>query len=69
MLENATESNKSILGYMLYKTAEIAKKLDLEKGYRIVINNGENSGLVKRSNSVSFTHAYFRRKTFKLHRS
>ena len=44
MLENATEENCEILGYMLFKSAEIAKQMKLENGFRIIINNGDDAG-------------------------
>ena len=43
-LENCNKENIEILGYMLYKTSEIAKILNLKEGYRVIINNGENGG-------------------------
>ena len=51
MLENAKETDIEILGYMLYKTTEIAKLMKLLNGYRIIINNGKDGGRIKRTNS------------------
>ena len=44
MLQNCKKENIEILGYMLYKVSEIAKILQLEEGYRVIINNGEDGG-------------------------
>jgi histidine triad (HIT) family protein len=33
-----------LLGHLLLKAAEVAKKLDLKGGYRLVINNGADGG-------------------------
>jgi histidine triad (HIT) family protein len=41
--EAATE-DQSTLGHLLLTAAEMAKKLNLEKGFRIVINNGKEGG-------------------------
>ena len=43
-LAEAKDSDQSILGRLLLGAAEIAKKLDLEGGYRVVINNGPDAG-------------------------
>lgn len=44
-LSEATSADKLLLGEMLVCVATIAKKLELqEKGYRVVINNGEAAG-------------------------
>lgn len=42
-LENAVSSHRDLLGHLLLKAAEIAKKQNL-KHYRLVINNGEEAG-------------------------
>lgn len=44
-LADAKEEHKEILGHLLLKASEIAKKEGLEEsGYRIVINNGSGAG-------------------------
>jgi histidine triad (HIT) family protein len=40
----ATDDDQPLLGHLLLKAAEIAKKLDLKSGYRLVINNGADGG-------------------------
>jgi histidine triad (HIT) family protein len=41
----ATADDKNILGHILLKSSEIAKKLGvLESGFRLVINNGPDAG-------------------------
>jgi histidine triad (HIT) family protein len=36
--------DQSVLGHLLLTAAEVAGKLDLDAGYRIVINNGKQGG-------------------------
>ena len=36
--------DRELLGHILLKAAEVAKKLDLKSGYRLVINNGADGG-------------------------
>ncbi|HEY4282755.1 MAG TPA: histidine triad nucleotide-binding protein [Chthoniobacterales bacterium] len=43
-LAEATESDRAALGKLLLVAAEIAKKLELAGGYRVVINNGPDAG-------------------------
>lgn len=44
-LAEAGTEDQSLLGHLLLKAAEIAKKLGLnDGGYRLVINNGRNGG-------------------------
>jgi histidine triad (HIT) family protein len=40
----ATGDDGKLLGHLLLKAAEVAKKLDLKSGYRLVINNGADGG-------------------------
>jgi len=40
----ATADDQKLLGHLLLKAAEVAKKLDLQNGYRLVINNGAAGG-------------------------
>ena len=41
------------LGYLLYTAGVVAKKLNLEEGYRLVINQG-----VKAQQSVNYLHVH-----------
>src|SRR6266403_1312337 len=43
-LAEAAGKDASVLGKLLLAAAEIAKKLDLSGGYRVVINNGPDAG-------------------------
>ena len=43
-LAEAKESDRAILGKLLLAAAEIAKKLSLTGGYRVVINSGPDAG-------------------------
>jgi len=43
-IAEATPDDHKLLGHILLKAAEVAKKLDLKSGYRLVINNGEDGG-------------------------
>jgi len=43
-LAEATEADAAILGKLLLAAAELARKLDLKGGYRVVINNGPDAG-------------------------
>jgi histidine triad (HIT) family protein len=40
----AKTEDQPLLGHLLLKAAEVAKKLDLKDGYRLVINNGPDGG-------------------------
>jgi histidine triad (HIT) family protein len=40
----AKTEDRELLGHILLKAAEVAKKLDLKSGYRLVINNGADGG-------------------------
>jgi histidine triad (HIT) family protein len=40
----AKVEDQPLLGHILLKAAEVAKKLDLKSGYRLVINNGADGG-------------------------
>jgi len=40
----AKTDDRELLGHILLKAAEVAKKLDLKSGYRLVINNGADGG-------------------------
>jgi histidine triad (HIT) family protein len=43
-LAEAKESDSATLGKLLLAAAEIARKLGLASGYRVVINNGPDAG-------------------------
>jgi histidine triad (HIT) family protein len=43
-LADATESDRALLGKLLLVARDLAKKLDLSSGYRVVINNGPDAG-------------------------
>jgi len=43
-IEDATEEDKLLLGHLLLKAKEVAKKLGLTGGFRFVINNGPDAG-------------------------
>lgn len=43
-LEEATVSEAMELSFMLNKLAQMKDELGLEKGYRLIINQGENGG-------------------------
>jgi histidine triad (HIT) family protein len=43
-LSQAEERHEAVLGKLLVAAAKIAKQEGLEKGYRIVINDGEHAG-------------------------
>lgn len=43
-LENATDEDQLLLGYLLMTARDIAKKLGCDEGYRLVINNGLLAG-------------------------
>ena len=43
-LADATESDRALLGKLLLVARDLAKKLYLSSGYRVVINNGPDAG-------------------------
>lgn len=43
-ISEAKADDQPLLGHILLKAAEVAKKLDLKSGYRLVINNGADGG-------------------------
>jgi histidine triad (HIT) family protein len=43
-LAEATDKDREVLGKLLLTARDIAKKLDLSGGYRVVINNGPDAG-------------------------
>lgn len=48
-LQKATESDKAILGHLMWVAAEIARKEGLQEGYRVVINDGPQGMLASTS--------------------
>ena len=43
-IAEANKDDKLLLGHLLLKAAEVAEKLRLDNGYRLVINNGADGG-------------------------
>jgi histidine triad (HIT) family protein len=43
-LTDATDNDRALLGKLLLVARDIAKKLDLSSGYRVVINSGPDAG-------------------------
>ena len=43
-LADATSEDHAVLGHLLLKVKQVAEDLGLDKGYRVVINNGEDGG-------------------------
>jgi len=43
-ISEATPEHHKLLGHLLLKAAEVAAKLGLNHGYRLVINNGPDGG-------------------------
>ncbi|MGJ8637949.1 MAG: histidine triad nucleotide-binding protein [Opitutaceae bacterium] len=43
-IAEAKAEDRETLGHLLLTAAAVAKKLNLEKGFRVVINNGEDGG-------------------------
>ncbi len=43
-LSDAAQDHRALLGHLLWTAAEIARKKGLDKGYRVVLNNGELGG-------------------------
>ena len=43
-LADANEEDKTVLGHLLFAVKKIADQESLEKGYRVVINTGEDGG-------------------------
>lgn len=42
-LDDVKEEDKELMGHIMFKIHEIAKDLELENGYRVVSNNGEDA--------------------------
>jgi histidine triad (HIT) family protein len=43
-LSEASPSDQSLIGHLLLTAARIARELKLDRGYRVVINNGADGG-------------------------
>ena len=43
-IAEAQPEDHQVLGHLLLKAAEVAKKLGLTNGYRLIINNGPDAG-------------------------
>jgi histidine triad (HIT) family protein len=43
-LDDSVEADRALLGHLLWAAAQIARSKGLAKGYRAVINTGEDSG-------------------------
>lgn len=43
-IENVGESDRALVGHMVFAAAKIAKEQQLADGYRLVFNNGDNAG-------------------------
>lgn len=43
-LSDASESDKELLGHLMFVAGVLSKKLNLDDTFNIVINNGENAG-------------------------
>jgi histidine triad (HIT) family protein len=43
-LTDATDNDRALLGKLLLVARDIAKRLDLSSGYRVVINSGPDAG-------------------------
>jgi histidine triad (HIT) family protein len=41
---HAEEAHATLLGHMMSKAAEVARSKELNRGYRVVINTGEDGG-------------------------
>lgn len=41
---DATAEDKALLGHLMLKAGEIARMLDVEDAFRLVVNNGEAAG-------------------------
>jgi len=43
-IAEATPADQAVLGHLLLKAAEVAAKVGLSNGYRLVMNNGRDGG-------------------------
>lgn len=42
-LDEISEDDRALMGHTMFKIHEIAKTLELENGYRVVVNTGEDA--------------------------
>ncbi len=52
-LSNAKEDNIPILGHLLWAASQIAKQFNLDNGFRVVINSGDDAG-----QTVDYIHVH-----------
>jgi len=43
-LTNAQDEDQMLLGHLLLTAAKVARQLDIDDSFRLVVNNGENAG-------------------------
>jgi histidine triad (HIT) family protein len=43
-MADCVESDKELLGHLIWVAGQIAQEMELTKGYRVVINTGEDGG-------------------------
>jgi histidine triad (HIT) family protein len=43
-IEEATEEDAELIGELFLAAKKVAKKMELDKGYRVIINQGEHGG-------------------------
>jgi len=53
-LTNATDGDRVLLGKLLLVARDMAKKLELSSGYRVVINSGPDAGEKCTTSACSF---------------
>lgn len=44
MVENMNQGDEALMGHLIYAATQIANKMKLLNGYRLVINNGAGAG-------------------------
>lgn len=44
MIENMSEADEALVGHMMFVAGQLAKKLGLAGGFRLVMNNGASAG-------------------------
>ena len=43
-LADATEEDKALLGHLLLKVGDIARRVGVDDAFRVIVNNGANAG-------------------------
>lgn len=43
-LSDASESDKALLGHLMWAAGEVARQLGVEDAFRLIVNNGEGAG-------------------------